>query len=110
MNICVGNLSLKTTEAELRKEFEGFGKVDSVKIIEDRYTLQSRGFAFVEMGNRAQAQAAIAGLNGKELAGQTLKVNEAEPRETRGVQRGSEGRSGGGFHSGGRPSGGRRPY
>jgi cold-inducible RNA-binding protein len=104
MNIFVGNLSFKTTEEELQKEFDAFGEVDSVKIIMDQYTHKSRGFAFVEMPNQEQAQAAIAGLNGKELAGQTLTVNEAKPRESRGGQ--GRGRSGGGFGSGGRPGGG----
>ena len=104
MNIFVGNLSFKTTEEELQREFDAFGEVDSVKIIMDQYTHKSRGFAFVEMPNRDQALAAIAGLNGKELAGQTLTVNEAKPRESRGGQ--SRGRSGGGFGSGGRPGGG----
>jgi len=105
MNIFVGNLSFKTTEEELQKEFEAFGEVDTVKIIMDQYTHKSRGFAFVEMPNQDQATAAIAGLNGKELAGQTLTVNEAKPRESRGGQ--SRGRSGGGgYGSGGRSGGG----
>lgn len=105
MNIFVGNLSFKTTEEELQREFEAFGEVDTVKIIMDQYTHKSRGFAFVEMPNQDQATAAIAGLNGKELAGQTLTVNEAKPRESRGGQ--SRGRSGGGgYGSGGRSGGG----
>jgi cold-inducible RNA-binding protein len=103
MNIFVGNLSFKTSEEELQREFEAFGEVSSVKIITDRETLKSRGFAFVEMPNQEQALAAIAGMNDKILAGQTLKVNEARPREARGGQ-GRE-RSGGGFTSGGRPAG-----
>jgi cold-inducible RNA-binding protein len=103
MNIFVGNLSFRTTEQELQREFEAFGEVDSVKIVMDRETLKSRGFAFVEMRNQDQALAAIAGINGKELAGQTLKVNEARPREARGGP--SRERSGGGFGSGGRPGG-----
>jgi cold-inducible RNA-binding protein len=117
MNIFIGNLSFKTTEEELQREFEAFGEVDSVKIIKDQYTHKSRGFAFVEMGNRDQALAAIAGINGKELAGQTLTVNEAKPREARGGQSrerrgggGNRGRSGGGFGSGGRSGGGGRSY
>ena len=123
MNIFVGNLSFKTTEEELQREFEAFGEVDSVKIIMDQYTLKSRGFGFVEMGNRDHALAAIAGLNGKELAGQTLTVNEAKPREARkGGQgqrsgggyggRGRSGGGGGGYGSGGRSGGGggRRPH
>jgi RNA recognition motif-containing protein len=104
MNIFVGNLSFKTTEEELQREFEAFGEVDSVKIIMDQYTHKSRGFAFCEMPNQDQATAAIAGLNGKELAGQVLTVNEAKPRESRGGQ--SRGRSGGGYGSGGRSGGG----
>jgi cold-inducible RNA-binding protein len=111
MNIFVGNLSFKTTEDELQKEFEAFGEVESVKIIKDQYTGRSRGFAFVEMEDRDQALAAIAGLNGKELVGQTLTVNEAKPREARGGggqkrgygNRGSGGGQGGpGGRSGGR--------
>jgi RNA recognition motif-containing protein len=104
MNIFVGNLSFKTTEQELQREFEAFGEVESVKIIIDRETLKSRGFAFVEMRDKDQALAAIAGTNGKELGGQILKVNEARPREARGGE--SRERSGGGYGSGGRPGGG----
>ncbi len=104
MNIFVGNLSFKTTEQELQREFEAFGEVGSVKIITDHETLKSRGFAFVEMRDRDQALAAIAGINGKELAGQTLKVNEAKPREARAGQ--SRERSGGDFGSKDRSSGG----
>jgi cold-inducible RNA-binding protein len=102
MNIFVGNLSFKTTEQELQREFEAFGEVSSVKIITDHNTFKSRGFAFVEMQDRDQALAAIAGINGKELAGQILKVNEAKPREARGGQ--SRERTGGGYGSGDRPS------
>lgn len=79
MNIFVGSLSFKTTEHELQKEFEAFGEVDSVKIIMDHETLKSRGFAFVTMPNDDQATAAIAALNGKELNGFALKMNEARP-------------------------------
>ncbi len=103
MNIFVGNLSFKTTEQELQGEFEAFGQVASVKIITDHNTLKSRGFAFVEMQDPDQALAAIAGINGKELAGQILKVNEAKPREAREGQ--SRERTGGGYGSGGRSSG-----
>ena len=97
MNIFVGNLSFRTTEQELQREFEAFGEVDSVKIIMDRETLKSRGFAFVEMRNQNHALAAIAGINGKELAGETLKVNEARPREACEGQ--MRARTGGGFGS-----------
>jgi RNA recognition motif-containing protein len=107
MNIFVGNLSFKTTEEELQREFEAFGEVDSVKIIMDQYTHKSRGFAFVEMPNGDQALAAIAGISGKELAGQVLTVNEAKPRESRGGQgRGGRSGGGGGYGSGGRSGGG----
>jgi cold-inducible RNA-binding protein len=102
MNIFVGNLSFKTTEQELQREFEAFGEVASVKIITDHNTLKSRGFAFVEMRDRDQALAAIAGINGKDLAGQSLKVNEAKPKEARGTQ--SRERTGGGYGSGDRTS------
>jgi RNA recognition motif-containing protein len=104
MNIFVGNLSFKTTDHELQREFEAFGEVGSVKIITDHNTLKSRGFAFVEMRDRDQALSAIAGINGKELAGQILKVNEAKPREASGGQ--SRDRSGGGFSAGARSGGG----
>ena len=81
MNIFVGSLSFKTTEEELQKEFEAFGEVGSVKIILDHETFKSRGFAFVTMPNQDQATAAIAALNGREMNGFALKVNEARPRE-----------------------------
>lgn len=84
MNIFVGSLSFKTTEEQLQKEFEAFGEVGSVKIIVDQTTLKSRGFAFVTMPNQDEATAAIAGLNGKEINGFALKLNEARPRESRG--------------------------
>ncbi len=97
MNIYVGNLSPKTSEQELREAFEAYGDVDSAKIIKDNFTGKSRGFGFVEMPDQAQAQAAIAGLNGSDLGGSALTVNEARPRE---------GRGGGGGRGGGRPGGG----
>lgn len=105
MNIYVGNLSFKTTEEELQKEFESFGEVGSAKIIKDNYTGKSRGFGFVEMPNQDQATAAIAALNGKELDGKTLTVNEAKPRESRG---GGQRRGHGGGYGGGRDGGGGR--
>ncbi|MFW6128887.1 MAG: RNA recognition motif domain-containing protein [Candidatus Aminicenantaceae bacterium] len=80
MNIYVGNLSNDTKENDLRKTFEDFGQVTSAKIITDRYTGDSRGFGFVEMPANQEAKAAISGLNGKSLNGNTLKVNEARPR------------------------------
>ncbi len=96
MNIFVGSLSFRTTEEELKREFDAFGEVDSVKIILDQETLKSRGFAFVTMPNQDQATAAIAGLNGKEINGFAIKVNEARPREARGAGPGRE-RSGTGY-------------
>jgi RNA recognition motif-containing protein len=83
MNIYVGNLLREATEADLRQAFEAFGQVTSVKIITDRYTGDSRGFGFVEMPNDQEARSAVSGLNGKDLKGRTLKVNEARPRNDR---------------------------
>jgi len=80
MNIYVGSLSYKATEEDLRKEFEGFGQVESVNIIKDRYSGESRGFGFIEMPNKDEAQSAIEGLNGRELKGRKISVNEARPR------------------------------
>ncbi len=83
MNIYVGNLSYDLSENELRQAFEEYGEVSSVKIITDRYTGRSRGFGFVEMPDDEQAKNAIDGLNGKELKGRQLNVNEARPRPER---------------------------
>ena len=83
MNSFVGNLAFSTTDHDLRQLFEPYGDVDTINIITDRYTGQSRGFGFVEMPDRAAAQAAIQGLQGKALGGRTLNVNEAKPREPR---------------------------
>ena len=113
MNIYIGNLSPRTSEEELRGVFEEFGEVDSVKIIKDNFTGKSKGFGFVDMPNQSQAQAAIAGLNGKELGGSSLTVNEARPRENRagGGRSGGRGGHGGGFGGGRGPGGGgRRRY
>jgi RNA recognition motif-containing protein len=107
MNIYVGNLSYGTNDASLRVAFEGFGDVASAQVIMDRETGRSRGFGFVEMPNDEQARAAIAALNGKELDGRTLNVNEARPRADRGGDRG--GRGGGGGRGGDRGDR-RRPY
>ena len=84
MNIYVGNLSFDTTERELETAFAAYGQVSSARIATDRDTGRARGFGFVEMGNNEEAQAAIRGLNGSELQGRTLTVNEARPREERG--------------------------
>jgi len=83
MNIYVGNLPQDATEVDLRRAFEAFGEVASVKIITDKFTGDSRGFGFVEMSSSSEAQSAISGLDGKDLKGRTLKVNEARPREDR---------------------------
>ncbi|MFZ0726466.1 MAG: RNA-binding protein [Desulfobacterales bacterium] len=99
MNIYVGNLAFTITEDELRQAFEAFGKVDTATIIKDKYSGQSKGFGFVEMPSGDEAQAAIEGLNGKDLKGRSLNVNEARPR--------AEKRGGGGAGGGGR-GGGRR--
>jgi RNA recognition motif-containing protein len=81
MNIYCGNLSWQTTEATLQAAFEEFGEVSTVTIIKDRYTGQSRGFGFVEMPNDEQGQAAIAALNGQELDGRPLKIDQARSRD-----------------------------
>ncbi len=94
MNIYVGNLSSDVTEDDLRQAFEAFGEVASAKIIKNKVTQESRGFGFVEMPAKAEAQSAINGLNSKELKGRMLTVNEARPRP--------EGRQGGGRRPGGR--------
>jgi len=83
VNIYVGNLAFSTTDHDLRQLFEPYGEVDTINLITDKYTGQSRGFGFVEMPNSAAAKAAIQGLHGKELAGRALTVNEAKPREPR---------------------------
>ncbi len=93
MNIYVGNLSPEVTEDELRELFTAFGQVASVNIIKDRYSGQSRGFAFVEMPKVSEGQAAVAGLKGKTLRDRILNVSEARPRSER---------RGGGFGGGGR--------
>ncbi len=80
VNIYVGNLSREVSEDELRGAFQAFGQVSSVSIIKDRYSGESRGFAFVEMPTKSEAQAAINGLNGTPLKERTLSVSEARPR------------------------------
>ena len=83
MNIYVGNLSYGMSEDELRDAFGAFGQVSSVKILMDRETGRSRGFGFVEMPNQSEAEKAIAQLNGKDVGGRALRINEARPREQR---------------------------
>jgi RNA recognition motif-containing protein len=83
MNIYVGNMSYNVTESMLRESFEEYGSVDTVNLITDRDSGRPKGFAFVEMKDDAQARAAIEGLNGTDLAGRNLAVNEAKPRAPR---------------------------
>lgn len=96
MNIFVGNLSFNTNEDNLRAAFEAYGQVSSARIITDRETGRSRGFAFVEMPSSSEAQAAISGLDGRDMDGRNLKVNEAKPKEE-----GGRGGGGGGYRGGG---------
>jgi cold-inducible RNA-binding protein len=91
-NIFVGNLSFNTSEDELRKLFEAYGRVDRVSILTDRETGRSRGFGFVEMTNPEEGDRAIAGLNGAQFGGRTINVNEARPK----AERASSGRGDGG--------------
>lgn len=101
MNIFVGNISRNATEDDIREAFSAFGKVDTVSILKDKFSGESRGFGFVEMSSKSEAEAAIAGLNGKDLKGRALTVNEARPK--------TESRGGGGG-GGGRRGGGRDPW
>lgn len=100
MNIYVGNLPYETTQEDIRKNFEAFGTVESVNIIQDRETGRSKGFGFVVMPDNAQGQAAIAALNDKDLGSRKMKVNEARPR--------TDAPGGGGFGGGGGGGGERR--
>ena len=83
MDIYVGNLSYQATEEELRQTFAAFGQVDGVQIVKDKTSGQSRGFAFVQMPQQSEAEAAIAGIHGVELGGRALTVNQAKPRQPR---------------------------
>jgi RNA recognition motif-containing protein len=103
-NIYVGNLSFRQTEEELRTSFEAYGAVTSVKIVKDRETGRSRGFAFVEMPNADEAQQAIEGLNNQSVGGRQITVNEARPKPA-----GGGGGGGGGGYRGGGGGGGDRP-
>ena len=94
-NLFVGNMSFQTTEAELTALFQGYGQVTRVHVATDRETGRARGFAFVEMPNDEEAAKAIAALNGKEVGGRALRVNEARPRENRPGPRGGGGGGGG---------------
>lgn len=98
MRIFVGNLSHDVSDQDLQAAFEAFGSVDTATVVRDKFTGDARGFGFVEMPTQAEAQAAITGMNGKDLKGRAVNVNEARPREDRG--------GGGGFGGGGRSGGG----
>lgn len=102
MNIYVGNLSFSVSETDLREAFAAYGQVATASIIKDKFSGESRGFGFVEMPTKEEAEKAIAALNGKDLKGRTMTVNEAKPRTDR-PRTGGGGR--GGF--GGGPRGGR---
>jgi len=99
MNIYAGNLAPETTDDDLRQAFEAFGQVSTASVVKDKFSGESRGFGFVEMPTKSEAEAAIAGLNGKEFKGRTLTVNEARPR-TEGRE--SRPRGGGDRRGGGR--------
>ena len=98
-NVFVGNMSFQTTETELRSMFEPFGEITRVSVVTDRDTGRARGFGFVEMSNDDEAAKAIAALNGKEIDGRALNINEARPKT-----------AGGGARNGGGYSGGRDNY
>jgi len=102
----VGNISFNTTNQDLNDMFGEVGTVESANVVEDRETGRSRGFGFVEMASKADAENAIAQLNGKEVDGRDLKVNEAKPREDRGGGGGGRGGYGGGGGRGGNRGGG----
>jgi cold-inducible RNA-binding protein len=104
MKIYIGNLSFQTSEADLRSLFEAYGEVASASLVLDRDTGRSRGFGFVEMNDDTQARAAMQALNGTNVGGRDLVVNEARPREERGASGGGRGK--GGFAGGGRGRGG----
>jgi RNA recognition motif-containing protein len=95
MKLYVGNLSYQTSSSDLQELFAQSGTVETASVVEDRDTGRSRGFGFVEMASREEGEAAISQLNGKEVGGRNLNVNEAKPREDRGNRGGGGGRSGG---------------
>lgn len=95
MNIYVGNLPRTTTEGEVRKLFEAHGEVEEIKLIKDHHTGELRGFGFIQMPSKEEAEAAIEKVNGTELDGRTLVVNQARPRRDRGPRGGGGGNRGG---------------
>ena len=102
----VGNLPYSVRDEDLQQSFGQFGAVTSAKVMMERDTGRSKGFGFVEMGNDAEAQAAIAGMNGQSLGGRSITVNEARPMEARPPRTGGFGGGGGGYGGGGDRSGG----
>jgi RNA recognition motif-containing protein len=102
MNIYVGNLSYQLTVEELREAFEGFGAVETAKIIFDKETGRSKGFGFVEMADQSEGEAAVEALNGANLKGRALKVNEARPKAEGGRSSGGYGGDRGGYDGGDR--------
>jgi RNA recognition motif-containing protein len=102
-NIFVGNLTFDATESAVRGMFEVYGTVDRVNLVTDRDTGRARGFGFVEMGNDGEGEKAIAGLNGRDMNGRALNVNEAKPKENR-----ASGGGGGGYRGGGGGGGNRQ--
>ena len=101
MKIYVGNMSYEVQEEDLRAAFGEFGQVDSVTIIMDKFSGRSKGFGFIEMASKEEGQAAIEGMNGKDLKGRALNVNEARPQEKSRDGRGGSGGGRGGFGGGG---------
>jgi len=108
MDIYVGNLAYSTNDETLRTAFAAYGEVASARVVSDRMTGRSKGFGFVEMPDRAQAQSAIDALNGKELDGRTLRVNESQPKPREERHGGGSGGPGGGFRGGRGGAGGGR--
>jgi RNA recognition motif-containing protein len=106
MKLYVGNLSFNTSNQDLSELFTEFGTVESANIVEDRETGRARGFGFVEMSSKEEAENAISALNGKEVDGRSLTVNEAKPRENRAGGGGGFGGGGGGRRNGGGGGGG----
>lgn len=100
MNIYVGNLSKEVTEDDLRQAFSAYGQVDSASIIKDKFTGESRGFGFVQMSSKEEANSAINALNGKDLKGRPLTVNEARPKKSHFNGSGRNRRGGGGGYGG----------
>jgi RNA recognition motif-containing protein len=101
MKIYIGNMSFDTTEETVRSAFEAYGEIASINLISDRDTGRPKGFGFVEMANDEHAKAAIAGLNGTDMGGRTVNVNEARPRPEGGGGGGGRGGSRGGNRGGG---------